>query len=145
MTNSESLFADAIVAGWAQSIQALPARFPSTTNGKSLVCLFEERMSIALKSSIPDNHFLVDILRDTKNVQFQLILECTKHTLSKSIQVLKSKRDRTRLRSLQGRDIELSLHAIHTSTKFAVNSGDNHLAIRVRMECRMPLSSLLRQ
>ena len=38
LTNIELLSADAFVAGWAQSIQALPARFPSIANVISLVC-----------------------------------------------------------------------------------------------------------
>ena len=82
LTNIESLSADAFVAGWAQSIQALPARFPSIANDISLVCQFEGRMSTALKSSIPDNHSLADFLSDTKNLQHKLSLERTKHTLS---------------------------------------------------------------
>ena len=46
LTNIESLSADAFVAGWAQSIQALPARFTSIANDLSLVCQFEGRMGI---------------------------------------------------------------------------------------------------
>ena len=49
LTNIESLSADAFVAGWAQSIQALPARFPSIANDISLVCQFEGRMGISVK------------------------------------------------------------------------------------------------
>ena len=129
LTNIESLSADAFVAGWAQSIQALPARFPSIANDIFGLPI-EGRMGIALKSSIPDNHSLADILSDTKYLQCKLSLERTKHTLSTFIQELKSMRDKTRLRSLQGRGAGAWLDAIPTSTKFALSSGDYRLATR---------------
>ena len=141
MSNIESLSADAFVAGWAQSIQELPARFPSIANDISLVCQFERRMDIVLKSSIPDNHSFADILHDTNNLQCKLRLECTKHTLSTFMQELESKRDRTRLRSLQERGAGTWLDAIPTSTKFALSSDDYRLATCVRLGCSMPMSS----
>ena len=132
----------AFLASWAHTLKELPIRFPGMKPVVGKVVMSSPPAGYlcqTLNSVLPQNHFLSDMLTDTKKLQHKLSAESAKAEAIHLIENATSLRDGARFRSLQGKGAGSWLSAIPTSGKLALKPCEFRLTAYLRLGLSLPL------